>query len=137
MYPPFQLILEQAEQIEKFLRECGGVYETITKEVSLNIIECLVWNQYIWTDNSFICYWLISPEDVEDIKERIKPEHRIFGSVMYIVECGCKGNLRKEIPLLRQKEPLAQGVLWHRPAKQDKVYYFPSQRGEERIENGK
>lgn len=132
----FEDTVKILDEVLLFLKECGGAYSTITRTVEENVLECLTLGQYVWTGDCFLCYWMIHPEDIESLKERIKPKDIITGSTVYVVECACTGNLRAAIKQLRQSVN-GVGVLWHRPMKQDKVYYFPSQKGEERMENGK
>lgn len=126
----FEEVDKLCDDVLAFLLSTGGAYAEINSEIELNVLECVTLGQYVWTGDCFLCWWKIQPEDIENLKQRIKPTDRINGSVLYVVECACTGNLRQVIKKVRSKVN-GQGVLWHRPMKQDKVYYFPSQKGRE------
>jgi hypothetical protein len=76
----------------------------------------------------------IKPEDVESMKERVRPVDCFSGSVLYIVECGNVDGKEGMYEIRKRLRKLAKGmrgVFWHRPTKEDKVFDFPSQKGKE------
>lgn len=123
-------VLELGNQICDFLQEQGGPYETLSPEVVYNVFWSLATGHYIWEPETyFVCYWCIRPEDVAAVQERVKPLDITHGTVMYVAEAASKIGLAEPIRALRRKAVGMKGVFWHRPAKADKVYNFPSQRG--------
>lgn len=125
-------VLEIGEEICSFLVSCGGPYATLTNEVIKNVYWSLGTGHYVWEpDQYFACYWKIDPADVESVKQRVKPADVTHGTVMYVAEAASKVGLSAMIKRLRKQAGGMHGLFWHRPVKHDKVYEFPSQRGEE------
>lgn len=135
---PYEVVDKLCQRIEQFLVDCGGIYKSVTGLMTMNIMEALVTRNFVIKIDKtgdiryFACYWKIHPEDLEAVKERYRPYDTITGSIVYVAEMGNKEGRQgiKEISRkIREKAKGCQGVFWHRPAKEDKVYYFPSQKG--------
>jgi hypothetical protein len=132
-------ILQLGDRICAFLLSCGGSYKRMTGEVQENVFYSLGSGQYVMKEESgeivyFASYWKIQPQDVEGVMARIKPVDLSHGTVMYVTEAGNKDGKRgmaEIIKRLREQAEGMKGLFWHRPAKKDKVYHFPSQRGKE------
>jgi hypothetical protein len=118
-----------------FLLKCG--YPNITGELQEKIIMCLVYHQFIIKIRDgdikyFACWFRIEPEDKELIEQYILPEEVQRGSLVYICDLGNTEGTRgmyEMIKTIRKKTVGAKGVFWHRPSKDNKLFYFPSQRG--------
>jgi len=131
--------LALADRICEFLVSCGGNYGHVSNEMQWNVIHALASDQFSMKEVAgeivyFVSFWKIQPEDVEKIQHRIKPSDIIRGSVVYVSEAGNKGtrkDLAEMITGIRLKTSNCTGVIWHRPVKQDKVYYFARQKGKE------
>ena len=132
-----EAILRFGNQVLDFLVDCGGPYKDgIGQWTTYSVFYCLGAKQFVikivdkkikW----FACYWKISKNEIEAVSERMRPADLTHGDTMYVVACGCKdraglAEIRKE---LRKKGVGCQGVFWHRPVKEDKVFYFPRQKG--------
>jgi hypothetical protein len=105
-------------------------YGSLSESVVFNIYWALGTGHYIWKEDKFFaCYWCVRPEDVEGVRERIKPLDITHGSVMYVAEAASTVGLGEVIKALRKQAVGMKGLFWHRPAKLDKVYSFPSQKG--------
>jgi hypothetical protein len=132
-------ILALGDRICAFLISCGGAYKELTGELQGNVFYSLGSGQYVIGITGgkivyFASYWRVRPEDVEGVMERIKPLELSTGSVMYVSEVGNKAGKRgmaEIVKRLRAQAKGLKGLFWHRVAKQDRVYYFPSQQGEE------
>lgn len=128
---------ELGERICDFLLSCGGPYTELTGRLEWNVFFALGSGQYALIERhgeivTFMAYFRIDPEEIDCAFERNWPADLKTGSVVYITEAGNRGTRRdmaEAITEVRRQNPGAQGVIWHRPAKQDKVYHFPSQRG--------
>jgi len=103
-----------------------------------SVLACLASRQFIIRIDGkgdiqyFACWFKIHPDDVEGMKERVRPYDVYTGSVMYVVEAGNKLGKRGMVEMvkkIRAKAEGMKGVFWHRPTKQDKVFDFPSQKG--------
>lgn len=133
--PDFEIANRLCDEIVEFLLDCGGVYDRTNQGIVNRLIENVLFSiatgQFLYRqDGYYLSYWKVSPEDVQDLKDRMEIENRTFGTVMYIAECGIKGNWMLEISKkLRVAGKGMQGIFWHRPSKADKVYDFPSQKG--------
>lgn len=131
--------LALGDRICTFLLSCGGAYRQLTGEIQHNVFFALGSRQYVMKEVDgeivyFVSYWRVRPEDVEGVMERVKPQDLTDGTVMYVSEAGNKGGkqgMAEIIKRLRGQGVGLQGLFWHRPAKQDQVYHFPSQRGKE------
>ena len=107
-----------------------AAYGKLQTDVVYNIFWSLGTGHYVWKeDQYFACYWCIRPEDVQDVKDRIKPLEITHGSVMYVAEAASKVGLSEVVKVLRKQAIGMKGLFWHRPAKKDKIYNFPSQQG--------
>lgn len=85
------------------------------------VIEAIATGQYLLFRNPdgsikhFMSYWLIEREDIENIRQGIKPVNRFKGPIIYICDHGNKGgrhSLTEMIKQLRQI-PGNQGAIWH------------------------
>lgn len=115
------------DEICDFMEE---MYGKLQAEVVYNIFWSLGTGHYVWKPGEyFACYWCVQPEDVPDVRARIKPLDITHGSVMYVAEAASKVGLAEVVKRLRKQAVGMKGLFWHRPAKQDKVYNFPSQQG--------
>jgi hypothetical protein len=92
------------------------------RPVQENIIESIATGQYIiLRDESgqiehFISYWRVREEDIEDIRQGIKPVVRWEGDKLYICEHGNKGgrwSLTKMIGEIKKVAAGNHGVFWH------------------------
>ena len=107
-----------------------AMYGPLQAPAVYNIFWALGTGHYVWKeDEYFACYWCIHPEDVDDVKDRIKPLDITHGTVMYVAEAASRVGLGEVIKALRKQAVGMKGLFWHRPAKKDKVYNFPSQQG--------
>jgi hypothetical protein len=131
--------LNLGDKICDFLVSCGGAYNRLTQAMQWNVFFALGSGQYALKEENgevvcFISFWRIHHADVESVAERVKPLDLVRGPVVYISEMGNKGT-RKDmadiITEVRELVPKAEGVFWHRPAKGDRLYHFPLQRGKE------
>lgn len=105
-------------------------YGPLQASVVYNIFWALGTGHYVWEeDQYFACWWRIEPEDVQDVKDRIKPLDIAHGSVMYVAEMASTVGVAKVVQAIRKQATGMKGVFWHRPAKKDKIYNFPSQMG--------
>jgi hypothetical protein len=105
-------------------------YGPLQASVVYNIYWALGTGHYVWSPGRyFACWWRVWPEDVEDVKSRIKPLDITHGSVMYVAEAASKVGMGEVVKIVRQHGTGMNGIFWHRPAKKDKVYSFPSQKG--------
>jgi hypothetical protein len=121
---------ETGDAICDFLQAQGGPYTQLNPEVVRNVYWALGAGHYVWSPGRYYaCYWCIHPEDVESVRERIKPLDITHGSVMYVAEAASTVGLGEVIKTLRKQAIGMKGLFWHRPTKQDKVYCFPSQVG--------
>ena len=123
--------LELGNRICDFLQEQGGPYESLAPEVIYNVFWSLGAGHYLAkpsnTDDIETAFQ--RPEDVAAVQERVKPLDITHGTVMYVAEAASKIGMTELVRALRRKAVGMKGVFWHRPAKADKVYNFPSQRG--------
>lgn len=135
---PYEVVDKLCQRIEQFLVECGGNYKGVTGEMTYNIMEALVTKNFIIKIDKdggiryFACFWRIHPEDIEAVQQRCRPYDTLTGSVIYVAECGNKegrAGMKEIARRIREKAVNCQGVLWHRPVKEDRCYYFPSQKG--------
>ena len=123
-------VLKLGNEICDFLESTGGSYKNLSSEVVHNVFWSLGTGHYVWEPGRyFACYWRIRPEDIEDVKARIKPLDIVHGDVMYVADAASKGRLSDMIRALRRHAPWMNGAFWHRPAKQGAVYHFGRQRG--------
>lgn len=130
-------VLDFGQEIIDFLTDCGGPYsDGVGNFTVYSIFYCLGSLQYvIKKDESgikwFACYWKIDKTDIESVKERMRPADISYGDTVYVVACGCKDKdgLKEIRRAIREKSKGCQGVFWHRPVKEDKVFYFPKQKG--------
>lgn len=133
----FEEAYRLADRIYGFLTSCGGTYENITAEAEWNILFALGSGQYVLKEENgeivyFVSYWKVRQEDVDGVMERVKPLELKTGNVMYISEAGNKlgkKGMAEIIKRLREQAVGMQGLFWHRPAKDDQVFHFPSQKG--------
>lgn len=127
-----QEVRDLGDHICDFLEECGGPYEKLHSEVIYNVFWSLGAGHYVWDPGRyFACYWCVQPEDVADVRNRVKPLDITHGSVMYVAEAASKVGLGEVVRRLRAQAVGMAGLFWHRPTKADRVYNFPSQRGAE------
>lgn len=127
------------DRICDFLISCGGAYKRLTGEMQWNVLHALGTRQFVMKEKDgeilyFASFWKIQPGAVQSVLSRIKPADLIYGSVVYVSEAANKGrrkDLAEMITGIRKQAGNAQGVLWHRPAKADKAYYFTRQKGKE------
>lgn len=118
---------DMGDQICDFMEE---MYGPLSAGVVYNIFFSLGTGHYVWDpDRYFVCYWRVHPEDVEGVRNRVKPLDITHGSVMYVAEAASKVGLAEVIKKLRGQAVGVKGLFWHRPAKKDRVYDFPSQEG--------
>ena len=123
-------ILNIGDSICDFLEAQGGAYNKLSAEVVYNVYWALGAGCYLWDPGRYyVCYWCIHPEDVELVKERVKPCDIVNGSVMYVAEAASTVGLAEMIKALRKQAVGMKGLFWHRPTKGDQVYQFPSQQG--------
>lgn len=139
---------DQADRLSvmahKLFLETGGAYATITDEVDRNILTALATGQFVTRISNgemlyFVAYWLVTPEDLANIAIRTRPANTCKGSIMYVSEAANKmgaAGMAEIVKRLRKQAAQAQGLYWHRPTKQDRLYAFPKQKGAE-VENGK
>jgi hypothetical protein len=131
--------LELGDRICDFLLSCGGAYQVLTGELQTNVFYALGSRQYVLKEENgeivyFASWWMIQPEDVEGVMERVKPLDISHGSTVYVSECGNKKGrkgMAEMIGAIRGKVGRVDGAFWHRPAKADKIYHFPRQTGKE------
>jgi hypothetical protein len=136
---PFPVVSRLCDEIYDFLLECGGAYKDINGHTQENIIVALASRQFLIKITQegiryFICWYRLKPEDVEGMKERVKPVDIYTGSVMYVAEIGNKDGKQGMAEIckrLRAAGKGMKGIFWHRPEKEDRVFDFPSQRGKE------
>lgn len=137
---PFDVASECCNRVAAFLQSTGGPYATVAAKVEENILFALATGMHIYSFDGtgnlryWVCYWRVKPEDVEGLKERVRPVDCVSGSVLYVVECGNRAGRQGMAEIVKRLRALAggmQGVFWHRPGKGDKVCDFPSQRGGE------
>jgi len=115
------------DEICAFMEE---MYGPLQASVVYNIYWSLGAGHYVWEPGRyFACYWCVRPEDVPAVQARVKPLDITNGSVMYVAEAASKVGLAEVVKRLRKQAVGMKGLFWHRPAKQDKVYNFPSQEG--------
>lgn len=132
-------MIDLGERICDFMLRRGGAYATISPELEYNIYHSLGTGNYVVGQDSggqityFACFWRIRPEDVENVKRRIKPADVTTGSVMYVAEAASSVGMRAVIEALREKGVGMKGVFWHRPARKDRVFHSPSQGGSDGI----
>lgn len=122
------------DEITNFLKSCGGVYKTVSGITQENIMVCLVSGQYVYYPNKyFACFFKVTDNDIEGLKERVRPLDVFTGKIFYIAEAASRNRfaMYEMVKAIRAKGRGCKGVFWHRPAKQDKVYFFPSQHGTE------
>ena len=125
------------DRICEFLISTGGAYKELTGDIQRNVFHALGSKQYVMKEDEtgivyFVSYWKVRPEEIVDVADRVHPQDITHGSVMYVSEAGNKGGkkaMAEIITRLREQATGLKGLFWHRPAKADKVYYFPSQRG--------
>jgi hypothetical protein len=137
----FEEANKECDRICDFLRECGGVYQGAMPDVERSILLALASGQYVigvidGAIQYFVSYWRINPEDISTVVDRIQPIDISTGTVMYVTEIGNKAGKKGMLEIakkLREKGRGMQGIFWHRPAKEDRVFYFPSQKG---VRNG-
>lgn len=124
------------DEVLAFLMSCGDYYR-LTSRLEANILECLAVDQYIVHRNPageithFICYWMITPQALEDLKEGFRPQQIAGGISMFVLEHGNKDGRRgmtRIINDLRQKEPHNLGAAWRHKGKNIKS--FPRQKGD-------
>ena len=95
------------------MKHIRGVQENVLEAISTN--QMIILRDESGAIEHFISYWFISPEDVEGLKNNIKPAVRWQGDMLYISEHGNKGgrrSLTKMIQAIREIYP-GKGVLWH------------------------
>lgn len=134
---PLEIVDSLSVRIFAFLQSLSGTYKNITVLTQQSIIVCLMSRQFVIRIKDgeiqyFVCWFKIKPEEVEGMKERVRPVDIYSGSYMYVVEAGNKMGKRgmaEMVKKIRAKAEGMQGVFWHRPAKADKVFDFPSQKG--------
>lgn len=135
---PFEIAEKLCDRICNFLVEMGGPYKEITGRMQDNVLVCLASRQFVirilgtGDIQYFACWFKIKPEDVEGMKERVKPYDVYTGTVMYVVEAGNRMGKRGMAEMVRKIRGRAEGmkgVFWHRPTKADQVFDFPSQKG--------
>lgn len=115
------------DEVCDFMEE---MYGPLQSSVVYNIFHALCDGHYIWSPGQyFVCYWCVHPQDITDVMNRVKPVDISHGNVMYISEAASKVGLSDVIKKLRKQAVGMKGLFWHRPAKQDKIYSFPSQQG--------
>lgn len=133
-------MMDLGAQICDFMLRQGGAYATYTPELEFNIYYALGTGNYVLGVSSdgriefFACFWRIRPEDVVDVKRRVKPAELVKGSVMYVTEAASTVGLAPVVRALRDKGAGMKGVFWHRPARGDRVFHAPSQEGTHGIE---
>ena len=138
---PFEKATVLCDRICAFLLECGPPYGTITAEVESNILGAIASKQFVIKIKEgeiryFAGYFKVKPEHVDLISQRTIPAgYDLFqGSIMYVTEAankdGRKG-MAEIIRRLRKKATGMQGVFWHRPKHDDKIMWYPRQRGGE------
>lgn len=135
---PVEIAVPLCDRICDFLMSCGGAYHKLTGTMQETILACLASRQFIIRIDGkgdiqyFACWFKLKPEDVEGMKERVRPYDIYSGSYMYVVEAGNKmgkKGMADMVKKIRARAEGMQGVFWHRPTKKDKIYDFPSQKG--------
>ena len=129
--PPFEIADRLSDEIMAFLIDCGDTYQGKCPEVIDNILFSIATGQFIYKKGCyFVSWWKVEPLDVEAVAKRQPVITKIYGTAMVISECGVKGDyMRQIVKKLRYKGKGMKSVMWHRPAKQDKFYLFPRQKG--------
>lgn len=113
--------------IEDFLIECGGIYEKENGELEKTLLEALRLGQFVIKINDkgvryFACYWLIKPEDVFLVMNRVHPVDVSHGSIVYILEAASKEGLKGVILALKRKLKCCDGIMWDRHGKGVQVF---------------
>lgn len=133
-------ILGWCDRVCDFLVSCGGPYANgVSDEVRFNIGFAYGSELYVMKEKDgrilyFVSWWLVKPNDVESVKQHVRPIDITTGNVVYITDMGNtigKRGMAEIIKELRRRNPHAKGVFWHRPAKGNKVCDYPSQKGKE------
>lgn len=122
------------DEVTNFFGAQGGAYQRVTGTVQENVLFCLAARQYVYSPGRyFACYFRVWPQDVDSLKERVRPVDVVSGPVMYVAEAACLPGAMKDmiVALRKGAKGWGAGVFWHRPARKDRVAFFPSQRGEE------
>jgi len=92
------------------------------RPIQENIVEAVATGQYVlFRDDKgdiehFIAYWKVREEDIELIREGIKPLDRCHGDKLYIVEHGNKGGRKSFVRMGKALKEVARGntgVFWH------------------------
>ena len=96
------------DEIMAFLIECGGPYDKVIGGVQENIILALATGQYVLGTehgkiNYFASYWKVGPEDLEHVRQMKRPDNITEGPIMYVSECGSKGNIDELKPREQEK----------------------------------
>ena len=128
--PPFEVADSLRENIQGFLKDCGGIYETQGERVEMGILLCIATGQFYYKKNEyFVSWWKVHEEDLPSIFDKVIPGNIANGNALYIVECGCK-NPRHMVKIRSRLRKMAvglKGVYWQRDGIVPKL--FPRQEG--------
>lgn len=127
------------ELVMECMRQAGGIYAAPSVRTQENVLVALAHRHFAIRIRGgavrwFACYKRIHPEDMQEAMARNMPADIITGPIMYVSEAvnldGPAG-MAAMIKQLRKQATGMQGLFWHRPKKNDKVLWFPSQKGKE------
>lgn len=129
--PPFETADRLCAEIVAFLVHCGGPYKKGQRKVIENVLIAIATGQFFYKRGCyFVCFWKITPDEIDCVKDRMDVSDICHGSAMVVVECGVNGNYMREIVRkLRKRGTGMKQVMWHRPAHGDRFNHFPSQKG--------
>lgn len=125
--------IKLCEMISDFLVEQGGNYQQLQGYTQDNILTCIAARQFIIKIREgkikyFMCWFRMTEKEAQEMANyRVRPLNITTGPVVYVAEfANTEGNkgLYECINKLRVMNPDAEYVFWHRPTKEDKVYYF-------------
>lgn len=132
MAPTFEEVDSLCNSITEFLLGLGGAYtEEYVGTLQEHIIWSLVMNKYLWEpDKYFVSWWMIYPEDIDSLEDKILPVCRLSGTTCYIVEMGIapRVSIREVISKIRYQEPTGKGVCWYNFSNKQ-FKYFSNQVG--------
>ena len=125
--PPLHKALTLMESILRLMEISGGHYAEGTPDwLKEHVIIAIATGQFYFSDGDyFVCWWMVKEEDLQGIKEHIRPPNLTDGDVMYIPECCCISGMNDIRRKLRRHA--INGVHWHRSRKGWR--HFPRQGG--------
>jgi len=133
--PPFAEADELCSEILDFLLDCGGIYQEKSAYLTTEVLISIANGQYVIERDEagnitlYMCYWKITPDEVEQVADKTWPGSRSIGNVIYVVECGNKtgrNGLLRAATTIRRNNPTLQGCFWHNNSE---VKQFTKQKG--------